>query len=139
MSSLQPVVNIPAHLKANFRRTIILGVVIGVVGLVALVLTGHPLLGLFGCLGILLGAVNAALVQRQAVTYGNSGTNGDISAKKMLTMSIAGRLIITTVVAVVIGIVFAPNGVAVFGGLLIFQVVMMGSTALPMMRGMRQQ
>jgi hypothetical protein len=139
MSSLQPVVNIPAHLKANFRRTMILGILVGVGGLVALVLTGHPLLGLFGCLGILLGAVNAMLVQRQAVTYGNSGTDGDVSAKKMLTMSIAGRLIITTVAAVVIGIIFAPNGVAVFGGLLIFQVLMLGSTALPMMRGMRQQ
>lgn len=139
MSSLQPVVSIPAHLKASFRRTLILGVVVGVIGLVALVLTGHALLGLFGCLGILLGSVNAVLIQRQAVVYGSSGTSGDYSAKKALTMSIAGRLVITTVVAVVIGIVFAPDGVAVFGGLMIFQVLMLGSTALPMMRGMRQQ
>ena len=108
MSSLQPVVSIPAHLKANFRRTMILGVVVGAVGLVALVLTGHPLLGLFGCLGILLGAVNAALVQRSAVTYGNSD-NADMPAKKLLTMSIATRLLITTLVAVLIGIFFAPN------------------------------
>jgi hypothetical protein len=136
MSSLQPVVSIPAHLKANFRRTMILGVVVGAAGLVALVLTGHPLLGLFGCLGILLGAVNAMLVQRSAVTYGNSD-NADMPAKKLLTMSIATRLLITTLVAVLIGIFFAPNGVAVFGGLMIFQVVMLGSTALPMMRGMR--
>jgi hypothetical protein len=137
MSSLEPVVNIPAHLKANFRRTMILGIAVGVIGLVALVVTGHPLLGLFGCLGILLGSVNALLIQKSAVTYGNSGT-ADIGQKKLLTMSIAGRLLITTVVAVLIGIIFSPNGVAVFGGLLIFQVVMMGSTALPMMRGMRQ-
>jgi hypothetical protein len=136
MSSLQPVVNIPAHLKVNFRRTMILGIVVGVVGLVALVLTGHPLLGLFGCLGILLGSVNAMLVQRSAVTYGNSD-NADMPAKKLLTMSIAGRLLITTLVAVLIGIFFEPNGVAVFGGLMIFQVLMLGSTALPMMRGMR--
>lgn len=139
MSSLQPVVNIPAHLKANFRRTMILGIVVGAIGLVALVLTGHALLGLFGCLGILLGSVNALLVQRQAVSYGNSGSAGDSSAKKMLTMSIAGRLAITTIVAVVIGIIFAPDGVAVFGGLMIFQILMLGSTALPMMRGMREQ
>jgi hypothetical protein len=137
MSSLQPVVNIPAHLKANFRRTMILGIAIGIIGLVALVLTGHPLLGLFGCLGILLGSVNALLIQRSAVTYGNSDS-ADMGQKKLLTMSIAGRLLITTLVAVLIGIFFAPNGVAVFVGLLIFQIVMMGSTALPMMRGMRQ-
>ncbi|HYS37414.1 MAG TPA: ATP synthase subunit I [Pseudonocardiaceae bacterium] len=137
MSSLQPVVNIPAHLKANFRRTIILAIVVGVVALVALVLIGHPLLGLFGCLGILLGSVNALLVQRSAVTYGNS-ENADVSQKKLLTMSIAGRLLITTLVAVLIGIFFAPNGVAVFGGLLVFQVLMLAGTAVPMMRGMRQ-
>jgi ABC-type phosphate/phosphonate transport system permease subunit len=137
MSSLQPVVNIPAHLKANFRRTIILAIVVGVVALVALVLTGHALLGLFGCLGILLGSVNALLVQRSAVTYGNS-ENAGIPQKKLLTMSIAGRLLITTLVAVLIGIFFAPNGVAVFGGLLVFQVLMLAGTAVPMMRGMRQ-
>ena len=137
MSSLQPVVNIPAHLKANFRRTIILAIVVGVVALVALVLTGHALLGLFGCLGILLGSVNALLVQRSAVTYGNSENTG-VSQKKLLTMSIAGRLLITTLIAVLIGIFFAPNGVAVFGGLLVFQVLMLAGTAVPMMRGMRQ-
>lgn len=139
MSSLQPVVSIPAHLKAGFRRTLILGIIVGAIGLVALVLTGHALLGLFGCVGILLGSVNAVLIQRQAVSYGSSGSSGDVTAKKALTLSIAGRLAITTIVAVVIGIVFAPDGVAVFGGLMIFQVLMLGSTALPMMRGMRQQ
>jgi hypothetical protein len=39
---------------------------------------------------------------------------------------------------VLIGIFFAPNGVAVFGGLLVFQVLMLAGTAVPMMRGMRQ-
>jgi len=137
MSSLQPVVNIPAHLKANFRRTIILAIAVGVVALVALVLIGHALLGLFGCLGILLGSVNALLVQRSAVTYGNSENTG-VSQKKLVAMSVAGRLLITTLVAVLIGIFFAPNGVAVFGGLLVFQVLMLAGTAVPMMRGMRQ-
>lgn len=136
MSSLQPVMSIPAHLRANLRRTTIIGIAVGVVGLVALVLTGHALLGLFGALGVAMGIVNAVLVQRSAVTYGNS-SDTDVPAKKLLTMSIASRLLVTTFVAVVIGIVFAPNGVAVFGGLMIFQIVMLGSTALPMMRGMR--
>jgi hypothetical protein len=123
--------------KAKFRRAIILAVAVGVVGLVALVLAGHPLLGLFGCLGILLGAVNTLLVQRSAVSYGNS-EDSEGSAKKLLTMSIAGRLLITTLIAVLIGIFFAPNGVAVFGGLIIFQILLLGGTAVPMMRGMRQ-
>lgn len=135
MSSLQPVMSIPAHLRANLRRTMIIGIAVGVVGLVALVLTGHALLGLFGALGIAMGIVNAVLVQRSAVTYGNTGA--DTPAKKLLTMSIASRLLMTTFLAVVIGIVFAPSGVAVFGGLMIFQVVMLSSSALPMMRGMR--
>ncbi|HEX4723195.1 MAG TPA: ATP synthase subunit I [Pseudonocardiaceae bacterium] len=139
MSSLQPVVHIPAHLKASFRRTIVIAIAVGVVGLIALVLTGHALLGLFGCLGILLGSLNALLVQRSAVNYGNSDSDGsEGSRKKLLTMSIAGRLLITTLIAVLIGIFFAPNGVAVFGGLMIFQMLLLGGTAVPMMRGMRQ-
>jgi hypothetical protein len=134
MSSLDPVVNVPAHLKVHFRRTIMIGVAVGVIGLVALVATGHAWLGLFGCLGILLGALNALLVQRSVVAYGNSESN----SKKALTGSIAGRLALITAVAIVIGIVFRPNGVGVFGGLMIFQVINLGGTALPMMRGMRQ-
>ncbi|HWC83292.1 MAG TPA: ATP synthase subunit I [Pseudonocardiaceae bacterium] len=137
MSSLQPVVNIPAFVKANFRRTIILGVAIGAIALVALTLTGHVLLGLFGCLGILLGAINALLVQRSVVRYGT--TDQASNTKKLLTGSIAGRLALTTVIAVVLAFVFAPSGIAVFAGLAVFQVLTLGSTALPMMREARQR
>jgi len=137
MSSLQPVVSIPAFVKANFRRTIIIGIAIGAVALVTLTLTGHPLLGLFGCLGILLGAVNALLVQRSVVRYGNAESSSN--TKKLLTGSIAGRLALTTLVAVVLAFVFAPSGIAVFAGLAVFQVLTLGSTALPLMREARQQ
>lgn len=137
MSSLQPVVSIPRHLKATFRRTIIIGVVVGAVALVALSLTGHALYGLFGCLGILLGSVNALLVQRSVVRYG--ATDEAVSTKKLLATSIAGRLAFTTVIALVLAFVFAPSGIAVFIGLAVFQILTLGTTALPMMRGLRQQ
>ena len=137
MSSLQPVVSIPAFVKANFRRTIIIGIAIGAVALVALTLTGHVLLGLFGCLGILLGAVNALLVHRSVLRYGNAEESSN--TKKLLTGSIAGRLALTTVVAVVLAFVFAPSGIAVFAGLAVFQVLTLGSTALPLMREARQR
>jgi hypothetical protein len=129
----QPALNIPAHLKVNIRRTVAMGLGLGVVALVALVLTGHPLLGVFGCLGILLGCGNALLVRRSVTAYGSAPTM-DEAQRKLLTMSIAGPLLVTTVLAIVIGIVFAPNGVAVFGGLLVFQMLMMAGAALPMMR-----
>ena len=49
--------------------------------------TSATLLGLFGCLGILLGAVNALLVQRSVVRYGNAESSSN--TKKLLTGSIA--------------------------------------------------
>jgi hypothetical protein len=135
MSSLQPMVQIPTHVKANFRRTMIIGCAVGVVALVAFILTGHVLLGLFGCLGIALGMLNTGLVQRSVASYGKSEV---ANPKKMLTVSIAGRLALTTVLAVGLAFLFAPSGVAVFGGLAVFQFIVLASTALPAMRGLRQ-
>lgn len=135
MSSLEPVVRIPTYLRSNFRRTIILGVAAGVIGLAVCLFTGHALLGLFGCLGILFGAVNFLLVQRSVTQYGATG-EGD--KKRLLTTSIGPRLALTTVLALVLGIVFRPDGVGVFGGLALFQFIVIATTALPAMRGMRQ-
>jgi len=134
MSSLQPVVSVPAYLRAHFRRAIILGLVVGVVALAALTVTGHVLMGLFGCLGVGLGMINARLVQRSVTTYG-AATAAD--KKKTLTASIAGRLALTTMVALVLAFVFAPSGIAVFVGLAVFQVIVMGNTVLAL-KGSRQ-
>src|SRR5437660_12820807 len=135
MASLEPVMRIPAFQRAKFRRTIIIGVIVGAVGLVSLVMTGHPLMGLFGCLGILLGAVNGLLVQRSVLNY---GAQAAANKRATLATSIAGRLVLITALALVFGIVFAPNGIAVFAGLAIFQFILLASTALPAMRRMRQ-
>jgi len=133
--SLQPVVSIPEFIKANFRRSLLMGLFGGVIGLVALTLTGHPEMGLFGGLGVALGMLNLRLVARSVVAYGANGLDGK---KKLLTTSIAGRLGLTTVLAVVIAFVFAPAGVAVFGGLALFQFIVLANTALPAMKGLRQ-
>lgn len=134
--SLQPVVSIPEFIKANFRRSLLMGLIGGVLGLVALTLTGHPQMGLFGGLGVALGMLNLRLVARSVTAYGATGPD---SKKKMLTASIAGRLGVVTVLAVIIAIVFAPAGVAVFGGLALFQFIVLGNTALPAMKGMKGQ
>lgn len=135
MSSLEPVVRIPTYLRSSFRRTIILGVAVGVIGLVVCVLLGHALLGLFGCLGILLGAVNFLLVQRSVTNY---GPNGEGDKARLLLTSIGPRLALTTVLALALAIFFKPNGIAAFGGLALFQFIVLATSALPAMRGMRQ-
>jgi hypothetical protein len=52
--------------------------------------------------------------------------------------SIGPRLMLTTVLALALAFFFRPDGIAAFGGLAVFQFIVLATTALPAMRGMRQ-
>lgn len=117
-------------LRGGFRRTLLLGAAVGVVGLVALVLTGHVLLGVFGCVGIVFGLVDAVLIYRSAVAHGGD----DPVARQRLALGVAVPLVVTLAVALAVAIVFPPDGIGVFAGLVVFQVLMMTTAALPLLR-----
>jgi hypothetical protein len=135
MSSLEPLVRVPSYLRSNYRRTIIIGVAAGVVGLAVCLLTGHPVIGLFGCIGILLGAVNLLLVHR---SIGNYGPENEGDKMRVIVTSVGPRLIVITVIALALSFLFRPDGVAAFGGLALFQFVTLANTAMSVKRGMRQ-
>jgi hypothetical protein len=121
---------------ANLRRAIFMGSFLGLASIVVLGLLGHVFAGVFACVGLALGALNTWMVQRSVVTYANS----DAGNKKMrFTRSVFGRLALITVLALGCALLLRPDGLGVFVGLAIFQMLMLGGSLVTTFRQLKQQ
>ena len=107
-------------------------------GVLALVVTGpldRLLLGVFICIGLGLGWLNAQLTLRSVTRI----TRSESPNKQMLALTTASRLIVLTVLAIIVAFLTRPNGVGIFFGLALFQVILVLHTVVPEWRGLRQQ
>ncbi|WP_227979797.1 hypothetical protein [Nocardia spumae] len=121
--------------KLRLRRA---GYMVAAFGVLALVVTGpldRLMLGVFICIGLGLGWANAQLTLRSVTRI----TRSESPNKQMLAMSTAARLIIVTVLAIIVAFLTRPNGVGIFFGLALFQVILVLHTVVPEWRGLRQQ
>jgi len=94
---------------------------------------GHPMVGVFFGVGLLLGLLNALGVQRSVAAI----TAEEHPLKKKMAMNSASRLLIITVIGLVVAYMFRPDGLGVVFGLALFQVVLVVSTALPVWKKLR--
>ncbi|MFI5780600.1 hypothetical protein [Nocardia sp. NPDC051570] len=92
------------------------------------------LLGVFICAGLGLGWLNAHLTWR-SITH---VIRSDTSSKQGLMLSTAVRLFGLTILAVVVAFLARPNGIGIFFGLAVFQVVVVLHTVVPEWKGLRQ-
>jgi dipeptide/tripeptide permease len=118
-----------------FRPLRLLLICAAVSGLITLAaaLVGYPLFGLFFAIGMALGLTNALLVRRAV----ESITADDHPLKKKMALNSASRLLAITVVGLTIAFVFRPMGLGVLFGLALFQVVLVLSTSLPVLKKLR--
>src|SRR4029450_12984081 len=107
-------------------------VVAGLVTLAAALL-GHPMVGAFFGIGLGLGLLNAILVQRSV----ESITAQDHPLKRKMALNSATRLLVMTVIGLTIAFIFRPQGLGVLFGMALFQVVLVLSTALPVMKKLK--
>jgi hypothetical protein len=114
-------------------RLFVISVAITAVAIVAAGLSGHPMVGVFFGIGLLLGLLNALLVRRSVASI----TAKDHPLKSSMALNSATRLAIITVVGLVIAYVFRPSGLGVVFGLALFQVLLVASTALPVWQKLR--
>ncbi|OBJ85629.1 ATP synthase subunit I [Mycobacterium asiaticum] len=94
---------------------------------------GHPMVGAFFGVGLLLGLLNALLVRRSV----ESITSRDHPLKRSMAINSASRVAIITILALVVAFLFRPQGLGVLFGLALFQVVLVASTALPVWKKLR--
>jgi len=126
---------VPRTNRRTLRRTLVWAGIAALLGSAALVLTGHWRMALLGCLGIALGAVNSWQAARSVARFSDGGA----FRKARFTASVFGRLGVITVIALGCAITVRPDGLAVFMGLAVFQLLTIMSASLPLVKEIRQQ
>ena len=114
-------------------RLFVISVGVTAVAMLAAGLYGHLMVGVFFGIGLLLGLLNALLVRRSVEAI----TARDHPLKRSMALNSASRLAIITIVGLIIAYVFRPAGLGVVFGLALFQVLLIGSTALPVWKKLR--
>ncbi len=94
---------------------------------------GHAMFGVFFGVGLALGLLNAVLVQRSVAAI----TAEANPVKRKMAVNSATRLMVITIVGLTIAWFFRPDGLGVVFGLALFQVVLVVTTALPVMKKIR--
>jgi dipeptide/tripeptide permease len=120
-----------------FRPLRLLAICVAIAGLVTLAagFLGTWIFGVFFGVGLLLGLLNAVLVQRAV----ESITAEDHPLKKKMAMNSATRLLVITAVALTIAFLFRPSGLGVLFGLALFQVLLVLTTSLPVVKKLRSE
>ena len=118
-----------------FRPLRLFAVCVALTGLAMLAagLLGHIMVGVFFGIGLGLGLLNAVLVQRSV----ESITAEAHPLKRKMALNSATRLLVMTVIGLTIAFIFRPQGLGVVFGMALFQVVLVISTALPVMKKLR--
>jgi hypothetical protein len=101
---------------------------------VAAALLGHVMFGVFLGVGLTLGLVNALLVRRAV----DSITAEDHPLKKKMALNSATRLLVITAAGLAIAFIFRPMGLGVLFGLALFQVLLVLTTSLPVLKKLRE-
>ena len=118
-----------------FRPVRLFAVCVVLTGLATLAaaLLGHVMVGVFFGVGLGLGLLNALLVQRSVEAI----TAEAHPLKRKMALNSATRLLMMTVIGLTIAFIFRPQGLGVVFGMALFQVVLVISTALPVMKKIR--
>lgn len=130
---MEPRVYTPVSAAANLRRSAIIGAVLGVAAIVVTAVEGHPLMGVFGLLGIALGALNNRMLQRSVIAYAGY----EQISRKQFRRGVLARLTGITLMAIALALLVRPDGLGVFAGLAVFQIIMLVGAAVPVFRSMR--
>lgn len=124
----------PPVTRATFRRSARAAAVAGLLGVAVLVPMGLGAYALFGCVGLALGVLNSGLVMQSVLRYANARPS-----KVRFSGSVLARLAVVTVLAFGCALLFRPAGLAVFGGLALFQFLAIASSMLPLIKEIRQR
>jgi len=116
-------------------RLLVISLVLTLVAVAAAGALGHPMVGAFFGVGLLLGLLNALGVQRSVAAI----TADAHPLKKKMAMNSASRLLFITVIGLAVAYEFRPAGLGVLFGLALFQVLLVVTTALPVWKKLRTE
>ncbi|MHA6617166.1 hypothetical protein [Pseudonocardia sp. DLS-67] len=124
----------PPVTRATFRRAAIAAGVAAVLVLAVLVPMSLAPFALFCLVGMALGLANLAVAVRSVARF--AGTQ---PSKVRFSGSVLARLAVITVIAFGCALLFRPAGIAVFGGLALFQLIAVASSMVPLIKEIRNR
>ncbi len=131
---MEPVVYTPVSAAANLRRSTIVGVALGVVGVVGdLDCRATRSWASFGLLGVALGALNNRMLQRSVLRFAANET----VTKKQFGGSACSGWARSPCSPSRSALLDNPDGLGVFAGLAVFQILMLVGAAVPVFRCLR--
>lgn len=114
-------------------RLLVICLVLTAVAMLAAGVLGHVMVGVYFGVGLLLGLLNAVLVQRSVTAI----TAEAHPLKRAMALNSATRLAVITIIGLAIAFIFRPAGLGVLFGLALFQVLLVLTTALPVWKKLR--
>lgn len=130
-SSLPPMV----RSLRNQRRALLMAAILAVAAFWITIPMGKWQTGLFGAIGIALGAINHVLTEHSLLKMVESG---DEVTRKQYAVTSLLRLLGISLTAVVLSVVFWPNGAAVLFGLAFFHLIALVLTGIPLLKEVRK-
>jgi hypothetical protein len=124
----------PPVTRATFRRSAIAAGVVAIVALAVLIPLGLAPFALFGCVGLALGVLNNGLAVRSVTRFANTQPS-----KARFSGAVLARLALITVIAFACAVLFKPPGIAVFAGLVVFQLLAVASSMVPLIKEIRKK
>ncbi len=92
-------------------------------------------MGVFVAAGVVLGLINLALTE---VSLLRSVEGGDLLTRKQFAMSSFVRLMGISLVAVVLAVIFWPDGASILLGVALFHLIALVLTGIPLLKEIRK-
>ena len=124
----------PPVTRATFRRAAIAAAVAAVLVVAVLVPMSLAPFAAFALVGMALGLANLAVAVRSVTRFASSQPS-----KARFSGSVLARLAVITVIAFGCALLFRPAGIAVFGGLALFQLIAVASSMVPLIKEIRNR
>lgn len=131
---------VPPNARATFRRSYLVAGPLALGVLVVGVPLGAWAAALFVVLGLALGVGNSWLVLRSAARFADAaGAAGPAPAGKgRLAVTAVTRLALVTAIALGCALLVPPAGLGVLAGLATFQLIVVISASMPLIKELRQ-
>lgn len=116
--------NLPANtLPKLLRRTTISAIIAGILGFIVAVLVAGPVPALGVVVGVGLAIVNLRFLDRQAAKVELKGEQSSKAVRRQLGGKTTGRLALMTVIILAVVFLYAPLGIGIVSGLVLYQIV----------------
>lgn len=123
--------------SSSYKFSVRFGAAVGLLGLIFCIAVGETKVGIFICVGLLLGWLNTAMVISATAKFATENADSENPNKRKFMGAVVKRLALISLLAFYLMYAFRPEGLAVLFGLAFFQFTIIGSSAGVLYREVR--